>query len=67
MDKAQIFEQMQKRKDLLNGAIPQMLERSKTGKQDVSVIKRVDAIMKSSKSPAQKKQQLEQLLKQIQS
>lgn len=66
MDKGQIFEQVKKRQELLKGAIPQMLERSKTGANDVAVINKVDAIMRSNKPQAQKTKELEKLLKQLQ-
>lgn len=67
MDKGQIFEQMQKRQQLLDSAKSPMLQRSKTGKQDVAIINKVEAIMRSNKPQAQKTAELNKLLKQVQS
>ena len=67
MDKAQILEQAKKRQQLIDEAVPQMLERSKTGQRDVTAIKKIDAIMKSSKSAVQKQKELQSLLKSLQS
>lgn len=66
MDSIKIFEQVKKRQQLLDEAIPQMLERSKTGQQDVETLRSIDKIMKSSKSPTQKRKQLESILKKLQ-
>lgn len=66
MDSIKIFEQVKKRQQLLDSAIPQMLERSKTGQQDVETLREIDKIMKSSKSPTQKRKQLESILKKLQ-
>jgi hypothetical protein len=67
MDKEQIFGQVKKRQQLLAGARSQMLDRSKTGESDVSIIDRVEAIMRSNKPQAQKQNALEKILKNLQS